>query len=431
MKATEDVIACVVDHGLFVPLAHKLSNGFKKVYYHTPWEESFPTLKKMIVGDGYKSFERCDSFWSYIDEIDLFVFPDIQHGPLQEYLESIGKAVWGSRTADTLEIDREFFISSLRSVGLEEPTYEVIKGMSNLMSYLKGKTDKYLKISMYRGDMETWHWRSWEQDELRLHQLACCFGAAKEEVWFLVFDPIDTDIEIGLDTYVIDGMIPDQVIQGYEWKDQAYIGAVQDYKDAPDPIQEVTSKFLPILESFRYRNFFSEELRVKGDKVFFIDPCCRFPCPASGAEMMLYSNLPEIVYRGALGELVQPVMAAKFAVECVMSAKGGDKGWNVVDFPEELRDNIMCGGSCEIDGKIAFPPDEHHGCEIGWLDALGDTIEEAIANVVDLAKQLPDGVTANTDALIDILKEIQSAEEQGMEFTDQNVPEPTIVMDYD
>ena len=43
-------------------------------------------------------------------------------------------------------------------------------------------------------------------------------------------------------------------------------------------------------------------------------------------------------------------------------------------------------------------------------------------------KKLPDGVVAHTEGLADVLKEIHEAEEQGIEFTEQTVPEPEIVI---
>ncbi len=40
------------------------------------------------------------------------------------------------------------------------------------------------------------------------------------------------------------------------------------------------------------------------------------------------------------------------------------------------------------------------------------------------ADELPDGIEADTDALVDLLAEIQQAEEKGVEFSDDEVPDP-------
>jgi len=44
---------------------------------------------------------------------------------------------------------------------------------------------------------------------------------------------------------------------------------------------------------------------------------------------------------------------------------------------------------------------------------------------------LPPGVDAATDGLVELLKEINKAEEEGMEFTDKPVPEPEMVVTED
>ena len=43
--------------------------------------------------------------------------------------------------------------------------------------------------------------------------------------------------------------------------------------------------------------------------------------------------------------------------------------------------------------------------------------------------KLPDGVSANTESLAALLKEITSAEEQGIEWGNHKLPEPAIVLE--
>ncbi len=54
MKATKDVVACVIDTaGNYVSLAARLVKEFKTVYYCIPaWQESYPTPNKSHIGDG-------------------------------------------------------------------------------------------------------------------------------------------------------------------------------------------------------------------------------------------------------------------------------------------------------------------------------------------------------------------------------------------
>ena len=99
MKDTKDVVCLVRDHGMFQPVALKLAEQFKKVYYSTPTEKGFQEIGDFVLGDGVPGIERVDDWLSpsILDEIDLVVFPYILDSGLQEHLVACGKAVWGAR----------------------------------------------------------------------------------------------------------------------------------------------------------------------------------------------------------------------------------------------------------------------------------------------------------------------------------------------
>lgn len=431
MKEPSQITACIIDPGLFLPLAVRLAPHYKRVLFHNPvWSDGFPTLNKWIIGAGFDNVEQCEDFWPLKDEIDLFVFPDIGRSGLQLELESQGKLVWGSRTGDGLEINRQKFLDVLEDVGLQVPDYKSVIGLSALREYLNDKTDKYIKISKFRGTMETTHWRDSIKDGGWLDWMAVKLGPARDLIRFLVFEPIETDLEIGGDTYCIDGQYPEFMVNGLEWKDKGYFGAVTKSDEMPDEIKAVHEAFSPELKSKRYRNFISSEIRrVSAEEFYFIDPTRRFPCPPSSSEMALYGNLPEIILAGAEGEMVQPEMTAQYSAECVLTAKGEKQVWTVVDFSKDIQEHVNCGNCCRIDDNTCFPPDESHGEEIGWLVATGDTPEEVVELMLERAKMLPDGVTANTDSLVDLLKEMRSAQEQGVPIGEKPAPEPAMVIE--
>lgn len=430
MKDVNDVAACVCTHrGLFLPVARRLAEAYKKVYHWSWHEEGFSTIRKGIIGDGFPDVEWISDPFSKKDEIDLFVFPDIEMSWLQLELESQGYPVWGPRKADSIELNREKFLNYLQKVGLDVPKYEVFEGLSELRDHLVDTEDRFIKISRYRGDMETFHWRSWALDEGRLDELAVRFGPAKESIRFLVFEPIETDIEVGGDTYCIDGKWPRKMINGTEWKDQAYLGVVTDTKDMPRQVLEVLAAFAPEFEKERYRCEFSSEIRIKGDKAYFIDPTCRGGLPSTGSQLRLWKNFPEIVWAGAHGVLVEPEPAADYSAELMMKTKAPKGGWSVVEMPEELEPWAMLANCCMIDGRYCFPPDENHEDDIGWLVAIGDTPMEVIDNMKALVELLPDGVTADINPLSDILREMQTAEKEGILMSDDKIPEPNTVIE--
>lgn len=428
MSDLSNKTALVIDHGLFLPVARRLADSFKRVLYFSPWEVGFPRVHQCVIGDGFDNIERCDDIWKVKNEVDLFVFPDIHHSGVQLELESQGYAVWGSRGADSLEINRQKLMRTLGEIGLEVPPHVVITGLTALREHLKDKKDLYIKVSKFRGSFETAHWRSWDEDECTLDCWAVEFGPTKDLVRFLVFEPIGDAVEIGGDTYCVDGQWPSLILRADESKDKAYIAAVTKREEMPEQIKAVMEAFSPFLAEHRYRNQWSMELRGEGDKWYFIDATCRGGLPSTASQLALWKNFPEIVWAGAHGELVEPEPAAKFSVEVCLCLKGEKGYWRKASIPAALSDVIKLSGCCMIDGMACFPPDDNRDDEIGWLQANGDTIEEAIDTVKDYATKLPDGVSAKTEALVDLLKEIKAAEEVGVPFSSQTTPEPATVV---
>jgi hypothetical protein len=427
MKDTEDIVACVVDHGLFLPIAQKLAEQYKQVFYWSPHERMMPRLEEGVIGDGFRNLTKVNDIWRIKSQCDLFVFPDVGFSGLQNELISQGFPVWGHHGGDVIETNRGLFLETLDEVGMEVPGYEVIQGMTNLQSHLRDQKDKWIKISKWRGDWETLHWRDWSHDESTLDCYAYQLGPMKEMIKFYVFDSIDTDIEDGIDTYCIDGKFPSVVMHGMECKDKSYLCSIQSLEDVDERVSVVTEKFGPVLGRYGYRGFFSCEVRIKDDKSFFIDPTCRAASPPSQVMTELFGNLGEIIWHGANGECVDPEPAAQFGVQALLTIDRQKNEWEVMDVPDSIRQWVKCGFACEIDGRICIPP---HQCEnmVGWLVATGDSIGGAIDNLKDHCGELPDGVNCDVDSLAKLLDEAQKAEGEGIELTDDKIPEPSSVL---
>lgn len=434
MKEVSDVIACVVDWGLVgAPMAERLAQSMKHVYLFSEWHESYATVNKWIVGHGFENVSRVEDIFKLKRkrDVDLWVFPDVQWGGLELELEDQGYAVWGSRDGELLELNRELFLETLAVAGLDVPAFEVKEGLNDLREFLRDKEDYYIKISKFRGSIETTHWRNWTLDEGLLDLWAVRLGPAKELIRFICFPAIDTPLEIGGDNYCVDGQWPSLMLHGIEWKDRSYFASVTKREEMPEQLQRVMEAFSPVLAKYRYRNQWSMEVRVKGDAAYFIDPTCRMGLPSTGSQLELWRNWPEIVWAGANGQLVDPEPAGKFSAESILTFKGDPAEWRVTDIPKELRQWVKLADCCEIDGRACFPSGESPdaGDDIGWLVAIGDTPEETIKNMNEQADLLPDGLDANTECLAYVLKEIGQEEKGGIEFSKQQIPEPAIVME--
>lgn len=268
-------VVTVVDCGLFVDIALKIAPAFKHVYYWSPWQSAFPKSNSLLPGDGFDDIERVKWLFKAIEKSDLVIFPDVYFGDLQIVVEQMGKAVWGSRRGECLELDRWGTKQMLKELGMPVSRAVLVRGTSQLRDYLKDNPNVWVKISTNRGDAETFQSESYELISPRIDELEYKLGGKKEICEFIVEDHLDAEIEVGYDGFCIDGNFPKRSFAGFELKDAGFIGSVKEYKELPDFMREPNDKLAPFFEQHRYRGFYSSELRVTKDKTaYLIDPCC-------------------------------------------------------------------------------------------------------------------------------------------------------------
>jgi hypothetical protein len=378
-----------VDNGLFPELAVTLSKSFGKTFYYSAWETAFPRTNAMILGDGIPGVTRVNSIFPIIDEVDLFVFPDILHGPLQVYLHKQGKRVWGSRLAENLETLRGLSKRWIRDAGLAVGPYRQIRGVAKLREFLKENDNQFVKISRTRGDMETFHAPTYKLIEPRLDELEHALGAAKNGADFVVEGAIEAEVEVGYDGYCIDGEYPSTALFGVESKDAAYVGEVRQYDKLPDAVQVVNDKISNLLKSFTYRGFWSSEIRVAKDKTpYLIDPCCRMASPPGELYLYMIENIAEIIWEGAAGNLVEPKFKDKWGAQLVMRSSWAEENWQPIDFPKSLRDNVKLHYLTQISGRNYFIPQAIGMPEIGSVVATGPTKEAAMKEVAKISEYI-------------------------------------------
>lgn len=380
---------CVFDNGLHTSLAQRLSETFGRVFYHSPWEQGFPRSSATIIGSGIPGVQRINSIWPLLDEIDLFIFPDIFHGPLQVYLRSIGKRVWGSGLVESLEFQRPDAKRWMRDLGLPVGPYRVVHGLDALRDHLRRNDDQYVKISRTRGDMETFHAKTYGLIKPRLDELDHALGAKAAITEFTVEAPIEAKVEVGYDGFTIDGQFPSQALFGVETKDAGYIGQVLPYVGLPRSIAYVNSKLSPLFRSLQYRGFWSSEIRVSNDGTpFLIDPCCRMASPPGELYQYLIENLAAVIWAGAAGELVEPVWKYEWGAQLILTSDWAEHGWQPIDFPEEIGPQVKMHYLTVIDGRHYYVPQAVTMPEIGAVVAGGNTKQEAIKAVTKIAEQV-------------------------------------------
>jgi hypothetical protein len=426
LKPPSGVVACVVDYGYFPSLAATLSKSYSRVYYYTPFESEYGNINRYIIGEGIPGVERLNDLFDpkTFASIDLFVFPDIGYVALQRFLESQGKAVWGSREATNLELYRSLFLEALDEMGLPVPKSKVVKGVAALESLLKKERDKWVKIDLYRENMETWHHLDYEHSLPMLRYLAATFGGVSETITFVVQDPIPDAQENGYDGYSVDGQFPSRSFQGYEKKNELYLGAWLPAKEMPENVLRVNEAIAPKLKSINYRNFFATELRDE----FFIDPTPRMAGQSQEHLLENCTNLADIIWAGANGTLLEPEFKHKFGASATLHYEDiPGEGWRSVRIPSKAQRWFKMGNYCQ-DGEIYnFPP--CHSDEIGVVIGMGDTIEATIADLKTHLKAIEDEpVCAEVEGFADILRDAAKAQEAGEGFTKAPIPPPEVAI---
>lgn len=427
MKDISQVTAMVVDKGLFLPMARRLAEKCQRVIYYNPERHQFPSTHQGCIGDGFPDIEHSDTLWKKKGEVDFFVFPDIGMADEQNELRSQGFPVWGSGDTDRLEQNREYFMDVLSKTGLEVPPHIVIEGLEKLAEHLRDKEDKIIKVSKWRGDTETQKWRSWKLDRAWIYEQALRYGPVGDHIRFMVCDVIETPLEIGGDTYHVLGNWPATMLQGLEFKDTTYISAVTKTEDMPEQAKEVLEAMAPHLAGAITQ--WSMEIRVKDGKGYFIDPTPRGGMPSSASQQLCWKNFPEIIWFGAHGELIDPDPDGKFTIECAVTSKSHEDSTTVVELPPGLERNVRFSNCYFEDGCYCFPPNPNMSGILGWLCVVGDTPKETLEMAKALADLLPDGLDANVENMVGLIKEVDEAEQQDIPFTEEPMPTPAQVVE--
>lgn len=376
----------VMDNGLFVDVAERLARSFGKVYYATSWRQPFPKSRDLMVGEGFESFERVKWEAKLIDQVDCIVCPDVNLGDYQELWRRQGIPVWGPGAGERIELDRVWAKQLFEQLGLDTGKYEVVQGLDRLRKFLKENPEVYVK-SQFRGDFETIHAESGEYEEWEdwLDEQEFKLGAVGKRLEiFLCEWPIKTKVETGFDGWCIDGRFPSTAMEGVEVKDKGMAAVFKPYEELSEPVRLVNARLAPALRYHHYRGFLSTEIR----DYTLIDPCCRCGSPSHELLLEAVENLPEVVWAGAHGELVQPVFRAEYGVILVIQSQWAEDNWQRVRIPEELRQWVKLKNHCRLLERDTVVPQPYHLQQIGGVVALGASLKEATATAERISKEI-------------------------------------------
>jgi hypothetical protein len=262
--------------------------------------------------------------------------------------------------------------------------------------------------------------------------LAVVFGGAKEQPTFVVQDTIDSDMECGYDGWCVNGTYPSKSFQGYEKKNELYLGSLLQDKELPEEILYVNEKMSPVLEEYGYKNWWATEIRVSEGTPYFIDPTARHPGQTGEHQWETCLNLADVIWQGANDKVIEPQFGWAFAAEATLhyealsDSSAIAEEWKTLDIPKNIRRWFKPYHYCIIDGIYHFTPNKKD--EVGVIIGVGDSIKESIDNVKKYLKimdALP--VYAKTAGFVDLLESIKEAEKNGIKFADK-IPDPKSIL---
>lgn len=409
----------VADNGFYLDLAPRLAREFGQVQLFIPWTSAYPRAAQAYVGCGIPGVERVPTFWDHVADADVVMFPDLYFADWQDVVaDRFGKPVWGLRGAERLELDRWGTRKLQRRLGVGAPRTKYFVGVDDLAEYLEGVEDKWVKISCYRGDGETWHHETWHTTEVYLNHFRNRVGALASTYEFIVEDDVADAIELGYDGYCVRGEWPDAAYWGLEVKARAYVGRLSKYGDLPAPIRELNGKMSPVLKEEAATGFCCFEfMYTKDGRALMTDPCVRCGSPSIWAAMEGYANLGEIVWEGAHGRVSPVQTSGNYVAAAMMSSQFALENWVPLEIPESVERWVKLHNRAVIDGKTYYVPLSWDITGIGAVVAVADTLEEAIRLVKERAALVKGcRVDVDTDALDSAQEEIARAEEYGINF---------------
>ena len=405
----KDKTVCVYSDGMDMWMAERLTRDFGRVLLFTPWTSDYPRSQDDRIGTGIEEVERISDFWSHIDDIDLFIFLGLYHGDIQQHLVDLGKRVWGSRNGDMLERDRWGAYKKFERLEIPSPEMTKVKGIDKLREFLKENENVYIKVSDYRGDFETFCSKNYQLSKPVLDELEHRLGLQGINYEFIICYPIDGNdiVEFGYDGYSIDGKFPKETIVGYEHKDVAYCCHVN--SNFSPLVTDFTEKLSETLKRLKYRNFIHSEGRTGKEKIpRIIDTTCRIGSPPGEVLCEMLSNLADIFWFGADGELIEPVWEAKYGIQIFIDSSWSENKFQAVEFPEKIARWVKLRNYCIDSGTHYVIPKYKDFDNIGSVVAIGNSLDECIEKVSGYSEQIKghkvEIATASTDKLKEIIK---------------------------
>lgn len=276
----------------------------------------------------------------------------------------------------------------MKHSGLPVVPWGWIKGFTALREFLQNHSNYYVKVSKWRGSWETLFSEDYELVKPELDEREMKLSGVAEQIEFIVEEKLEDAVEMATDGWCIDGEFPAGTLVGVEVKDQCYAGKFMPWEEVPVSLQHLNQKLAPTLRNYGYRNFWSPESLISGGKAFLNDPCCRIPEPPGSLYLEFFTNLAEIIWAGANGQLIEPEVIAPIGVQLILCSEWSDCHWNTFEWPKKYDRNVKLREACFVDGKYRSIPQNIGLTQPASVVAWGKTLDEAEEMAIEVAQSI-------------------------------------------
>jgi hypothetical protein len=189
----------------------------------------------------------------------------------------------------------------------------------------------------------------------------------------------------------------------------------------PPTLTDIYDKLSPTLEQYKYRNLFALESMVGKAGLWLADPCCRFGSPVAELELELITNLPEIMWEGAAGNLIEPIYKARYGCEALIKSQWACNKPMLIEYPDEYSSQIKLSYVAKFGNeKWLLPqhPNNSTGAEeVGAIIAYGATLDDCISEICEIGEQIKGTQLEITTGSMDTLKnDIKDLASWGIDF---------------
>jgi hypothetical protein len=403
----------VIDTNLGLEHALRFGRDGYKTYYAIDTHQPYPKIEDEISGLGFNEIIKIQDFGQALDKVKYIIFTDSGFGYLAQWLRSKGYFVHGSDPkSERLELDRVYVREVLSSLGIDIPPGKVVEGVEGVVQAVKEAKDTvFVKISRYRGAVETFGTNDPEEAEFLLTQGG--FKIIGNKAKFVVEQKLN-GIEIGVDAWFNGKEFIPFVANTIEVKG---LGNATSFSRIEDSVWfSVLKKLEPWLAKNGYVGMFCLEGFYDGNHLYVTDVTPRMPFICSYAYPKVFKNYSEFMLdliQGSPNKIL-PEPLHKYSVQMGVYTDSIDK-WKKIEYSRNDIEWIAFRRVIKKNGNYWYVPgDPVVAAGISSADNLNDAMLQAIERAKSISTT--DAYVSGYDFYYEILKILEEGRKYNFKF---------------